>query len=131
MTEELIRKAKEAKSVEELIILAKDNGIELPEKEAEAYFESLKKSGEIEDDELDSVSGGACHITTSTYDKTTYTVVTSGCKCFTGMYEKDESRRGDDDWYGPWFRFSREGCCGKCKYLMIIDGMGVCMKTAR
>ncbi len=130
MTEELIKKAKEAKSVEDLIILAKDNGIELQEKEAEAYFESLHKSGEIEDDELDSVSGGACHITSNYFGKKC-TVVTSACKCFTGMYERDKSRTAADDWYGPWFKFSREGCCGYCTNLWIQDGIGYCCKTAR
>ena len=38
MNEEMIAKAKEARSVEELIALAKENGVELTEEDAKAYF---------------------------------------------------------------------------------------------
>ena len=48
MNEEMIAKAKEAKSVEELITLAKENGIELNEEDAIMYFEQLNaKKGEL------------------------------------------------------------------------------------
>ena len=58
---EMLEKAKTAKSVEELITLAKENGIELTEEKATAYFEKLNaKSEELADDELDNVSGGVC-----------------------------------------------------------------------
>ena len=61
MNEEMIAKAKEARSVEELITLAKENGVELTEEEAKAYFAQLNpKSGELSDDELDAVAGGGC-----------------------------------------------------------------------
>ena len=61
MNEEMIAKAKEAKSVEELIALAKENGVELTEEDAKMYFEQLNaKKGELSDDELDAVAGGAC-----------------------------------------------------------------------
>lgn len=59
MNEEMITKAKEAKSVEELIALAKENGVELNEEDAKMYFEQLNaKKGELSDDELDNVAGG-------------------------------------------------------------------------
>ena len=62
MNEEMITKAKEAKSVEELMALAKENGIELNEEDAIMYFEQLNaKKGELSDDELENVSGGGCH----------------------------------------------------------------------
>ena len=57
-TKEQIEKAKTAKSVEELIALAKENGIEMTEEEAEKYFADLHREGELADDELDNVSGG-------------------------------------------------------------------------
>ena len=61
MNEEMIAKAKEAKSVEELMALAKENGIELNEEDAKMYFEQLNaKKGELPDDELDCVAGGGC-----------------------------------------------------------------------
>ena len=60
--EELLAKAKEAKTPEELTALAKENSVELTEEEARAYFEQLHpKTGELSDDELDNVAGGACH----------------------------------------------------------------------
>ena len=59
MNEEMIAKAREAKSVEELMALAKETGIELTEEDAKMYFEQLSsKKGELSDDELDNVSGG-------------------------------------------------------------------------
>ena len=59
-TPELIEKARHAKSIEELLALAEENGITLTEDEAKAYFAQLHKSGELSDDELDSVAGGGC-----------------------------------------------------------------------
>ena len=58
---EMIEKAKAAKSAEELIALAKDNGVEMTADEAATYFAQLNpKSGELNDDELDAVAGGGC-----------------------------------------------------------------------
>ncbi len=57
-TPELIEKAKQAKSSEELITLAKENGIDISNDEAEEYFERLNNSGELSDEELDNVAGG-------------------------------------------------------------------------
>lgn len=128
MTEELMKKAKETKSVEELICLAKDNGIELTEKEAKEHFSSLHKSGEIEDDELDSVSGGACY---TTHDGKKYTIVTSACKCFTGLYEKEHYSVFDGLAYLNWHRYSSEGCCGRCEHLIIDKGLGYCGVSAK
>ena len=62
MNTELIAKAKEAKSPEELMALAKENGIELTEEAASTYFNQLNpKMGELADDELDNVAGGGCY----------------------------------------------------------------------
>lgn len=62
MNNELIAKAKQAKTPEELMTLAKENGIELTEESAKAYFNQLNpKTGELADDELDNVAGGGCH----------------------------------------------------------------------
>ena len=58
-TPELIEKAKEAKTPDELMSLAKENGIELTAESAASYFERLNsKTGELSDSELDNVSGG-------------------------------------------------------------------------
>ena len=58
---EMIEKAKTVKSAEELLELAKANGVEMTADEAATYFAQLNpKSGELDDDELDAVAGGAC-----------------------------------------------------------------------
>ena len=61
MNQELIIKAKTAKSVEELLELAKASNVELSEEQAKEYFAKLNPTkGELSDDELDDVSGGGC-----------------------------------------------------------------------
>ena len=61
LTPEIIEKAKVAKSAEELLEIAKANNIEMSADEAATYFAQLNpKSGELNDDELDNVAGGAC-----------------------------------------------------------------------
>ena len=57
-TNEQILKAKAAKSVEELLALAKENGVELTEDEAKKYFAEWHREGELSDEELQNVSGG-------------------------------------------------------------------------
>ena len=60
MKPEMIEKAKEAKSAEELLELAKANGVEMTADEAATYFAQLNpKSGELSDDDLDGIAGGA------------------------------------------------------------------------
>ncbi len=59
MNQELITKAKAAKSVEELIELARASGVELSKEQAKEYFAKLNPpKGELSDDELSHVSGG-------------------------------------------------------------------------
>ena len=58
LTPELIKKAKAAKSAEELLALAKANNVELTEEEAKTYFAQLNANDSISDDELDAVAGG-------------------------------------------------------------------------
>lgn len=56
----LIEKAKTAKSAEELLEIAKENNVEMTAEEAATYFAQLgPKSGELDDDDLDNVAGGA------------------------------------------------------------------------
>lgn len=62
MDKELILKAKAAKTPEELLDLAKENNAEMTPESAKAYFELLHpKKGEVDDEELDNVSGGGCY----------------------------------------------------------------------
>ena len=57
-TPDLIAKARAAKSAEELLNIAKANGVEIAEEEARVYFEQLNAAIKVSDDELDSVAGG-------------------------------------------------------------------------
>ena len=60
-TPEMIAAAKTADSPAALIALAKERGILLTDSEAILYFRQLAPAGgELSDDELDAVSGGAC-----------------------------------------------------------------------
>ena len=64
MNKELLAKAKNVKSEEELLALAKEHNVEMTEESAKAYFEFLQaqtKTGELSDEELDNVAGGGCH----------------------------------------------------------------------
>ncbi|MFA9465802.1 MAG: hypothetical protein ACERKN_16090 [Velocimicrobium sp.] len=57
--QELIAKAKEAKTKEELLTIAKENGEDITAEQADTYFELLNKiSGELADEDLDNVAGG-------------------------------------------------------------------------
>lgn len=56
---ELITKAKEAKTEQELLELANASGIELTEIEAKTYFKQINASDAIDDDDIDAVAGGS------------------------------------------------------------------------
>ena len=59
-TQEQLEKAKRAKSTEELLSLAEENGVALTGEEAAKYLAGLHREGELSDDELDNVAGGGC-----------------------------------------------------------------------
>ena len=62
MNKELLAKAKETKTPEELMEFAKENNVEMTEESAKAYFDLIHpKTGELSEDELKNVSGGGCH----------------------------------------------------------------------
>lgn len=58
LTKEILEKAKNAGTAEELKELAKAEGIDLTADEAAKMFADLHKTGEISDEELDNVAGG-------------------------------------------------------------------------
>ena len=57
-TPEQLAKASAARSAEELLALAEENGIKLTKEEAAKYFADLRKEGEIADEELKNAAGG-------------------------------------------------------------------------
>ena len=60
LTAEQLMKARSAKSAEELMELAKADGIEVTEEQAMEQFAMLHSEGELADEELDNVAGGGC-----------------------------------------------------------------------
>lgn len=61
MRNEVIEKAKQAKTPDELMAFARETGMDLTAEEAQRYFRQLHPTvGELSDDELDDVSGGGC-----------------------------------------------------------------------
>ena len=144
LTPEMIEKAKVAKTAEELLELAKANGVEMTADEAATYFAQLNpKSGELDDDDLDNVAGGAC-----ASNSTGRTVVTSGCQCFTGQFEpntvlppekfaitrseylRDYFARTDNlELRALWCSFAGKDTCGSCIHLEFEGGTGVCGKS--
>ena len=135
MNEKMIQKAKEAKSAEELLALAKENKYPLTEEEAQELFAQLHgAAGELTDAELDNVVGGGCKT------KGGYTVVTIFCNCFTGQfkpaYESDTGKllRTDhsylrDLWSGRMELDSinhKYPKCSHCYHLEFNGGIGYC-----
>lgn len=136
-TPETVEKAKAAGSADELIAIAKQNGIELSEGEAKIYYSQLHPvSGEVSDDELENVAGGGCKSSSGK------TVVTSGCECFTGCYQSilkrsssgwksvdDVVRKDNLTTRSFWYEFSCINTCGSCRYLEFEGQTGVCGKS--
>ncbi len=56
--EEFVAKLKEAKSADEILVLAKESGVEIDEEKAKELFSQLNATGELSDDDLDKVAGG-------------------------------------------------------------------------
>ena len=108
ITPELISKAKQAKTPEELIDIAKINNVELNAEEAKAYFGQMNKTGELSDDELNDVAGGGCH----TKDGRMVVSALHICDDFSG---KRGIRRGDE--YAE---------CSNCTYCTYEKGLWLC-----
>jgi hypothetical protein len=113
LTPEMIEKAKAAKSAEELLALAKLNNVEMTDDEAKTYFAQLNpKSGELDDDELDNVAGGAGGCSAPT-NKETFPVGTRvrtpwACYCgnYTGVIKMEQCSISSD--------MMLKVCCDKC-----------------
>ena len=100
-TNEQLAKAKAAKSAEELLALAKENGIEISEEEAAKYFAELNKEGELADDELGNVSGG-CGDDNNDYDGHNDPNIVSHMLCGYCGYRTD--------WSGKWESYETFDC---------------------
>ncbi len=152
MTNELLQKAKECKSVDELLALAKENEYPLDTEAAEELFAQMNTSGELTDEELDSVSGGACQTKMKVNGKS-YVVVSSGVACFTGEFapvnskikKSIETGHNDGSEAVVWYRhdnktlrrmwinagFSSNNSCASCYNLEFEGGIGYCGKSCK
>ena len=63
VTKEQIQKAMACETVEELMALAKAEGVELTKEEAESYMEELSDF-ELDDIALKNIAGGKCYMRT-------------------------------------------------------------------
>jgi len=63
LTKEQVTKAMACKTVEELMELAKSEGVELTKEEADAYMAEMEDM-ELDSESLKNVAGGYCHRTT-------------------------------------------------------------------
>ena len=120
-TPEQITKAKAAKSVEELLALAKENGLELTEEEAKNCFEQWHKEGELADEELNNVAGGACY--------------SSGVSGPNGYHEYavvsplSSAKDCEKNWIHPSNAENKNiasNFCYQCRYYFTVDGICYC-----
>lgn len=114
ISKELLEKAKQAKTAEELLAMARAENIELTEEEAAKAFVELNKSGELSDEELDNAAGGGCGDSNKSGDTPKYSVGQRGCTCVgpnkvyyvieevlpkvDGTYQYRIRYEGGDDW---------------------------------
>ncbi len=122
ITPELLEKAKQAKSPEELIAIAKENGTELTEESANAYFEQFHKTGELADDELDNVAGGAC------YAKDGRMVVSALNYCRGFICKRCDCGLSSHE--AVCIRCRCEAYCHGCKYCTYEKGLWLCNNPA-
>lgn len=132
--EELILKAKEAKSAEELFALAKENNMNLTAESAAAYFEQMHKIGELDDDDLDNVAGGACYhdgkkVVTVTQCCTGWKCDRCGGKTFKEIGDGFTRIHTCPDGHKPGMDIGNVLCdtCGYCKY---EDALWLCYHPA-
>ncbi len=123
MNQELIEKARQAASPEEIMKIAEENDIYMVKEEAESIYKQLHTSGELSDSELESVAGGCKGAGGKT-------IVTSGCECFTEQFKKmnSDDAGGILDLRRNWYDFARRDVpsCGECIHLELKSGIGYC-----
>ena len=127
--EDMIVQARKAKTAQELLSLATENGIEMTEESAHAYFEQLHKTGELADEELDNVAGGGCHakdgrlVVTVAHFCPLWTCKDCNRGCY-GDYSRHACRTG-------MYLLQRTGVehpvvCNTCKDISYENGLWLC-----
>lgn len=126
---ELIEKAKKAKTAEELRALAGENGMELTEEQANAYYAQFHPtSGEMADEELENVAGGGCH----SGDGRLVVTVGYNCEnwvCTCGNKYSRVEYFGHDA-MNLCTRCRKSRCCENCKHMSYERGLWLCNHPA-
>ncbi len=130
-TPEQMEMAKAAKSPEELLSLANENGFDITEEQAADYFERIHKSGELFGDELSNVAGGGCQ------HKKGWLVTTPSDSCPRWTCPKcgksENNSSNNNRWYNQLF-VTTHYCenylclmqCKYCKYISYEDKLWLC-----
>ena len=120
LNNEILAKAKTAKTPEELVELARENDVEMTEESAKAYVDLLHpKTGEMSDDELDDVAGGAC------YRDDGRMVTTVAHLCREWRCKKDGSRMESDN-RPICCKCGKKAMCNSCKFCTYEKGLWLC-----
>ena len=107
---DLIEKAKNAKTAEELLAIAKENGVEMTGEEAANYYTKLNPvTGELGDDELDHVSGGGCG---GDDGRGAHAQLPGGTCSFCGAADPSGYYNYSSGHYGFSYYLERLDCCG-------------------
>ena len=123
--EDFIVKAKKAKSAEDLLALAKENDMALTEDSAKAYFEKIKKTEEIDDEELENVTGGGCHHEGKLVVSALHCCGDWTCKkCGQQYYNAVHGHRCDRETSQE--KSNVIAVCESCKYCVYEDGLWLC-----
>ena len=109
ISQSVLKAIKEAKSLEEVKKIAKDNNIEISDIILEKLFNNYHNNGELADDQLQNVSGGC----------DTETTKTNCCSRWQWWqaphYGLGEYKRDPHSYYEPT-------CCGNCWHSYYVDG---------
>ena len=125
---DMIAKGAQAQSAQELKELAAKEDWQMSDEEAASYFEELKeltsekKTGELNDDELDNVSGGGCYKDNRLVVTTMHSCMEWSCKCG----NPSNMTPGELVNLGRCPKCRRGKTCGNCKYCSYEKGLWLC-----
>lgn len=118
--QEILAKARKAKTQEELLAIAQENGVDMDAESAQAYFEQLHQpTGEMSDDELDDVAGGACY----QGDGRMVTTVGNSCRSWRC---KQHNKKMDSDHRPVCIECGKMASCNSCKFCTYEKGLWLC-----
>ncbi len=124
---EMIMKGKAANTLEELKEMAVKENWNISDEEANAYFDELQKYktpniGELNDDELDDVSGGGCYKGKRLVVTTMHSCMEWSCKCGNPSNMTPAELVN----LGRCPKCRRGKTCGNCKYCSYEKGLWLC-----